>query len=274
MENSSATADAPLVDTHAHVYTLDMPMSGEAWHKPPADATIDMYLDTLDAHGVGYAVMAAASIYGDYNDYMIESTRRNKDRLRTTVIISPDTDPYVMRMMKDDGVVGIRLQWRSLKVTPDLTTPEYQRFLRRVNDLDWHVELHDEGARLPPAIGLLEAAGIKKLVIDHFGRPTAGLGSACPGFRRVLKSVETGRTWVKLSAGYRLKTPQMAIDCAQELLKVAGPERLLWGSDWPFAAFEGKVSYADTIAAFKTWVPDAAARARIGGETAFKLFFA
>jgi predicted TIM-barrel fold metal-dependent hydrolase len=265
--------DAPAVDTHAHVYTLDMPMSGEAWHQPPADATTEQYLATLDAHGVGYAVMAAASIYGDYNDYMIAATRKHK-RLRTTVIVEPATDPYILRAMRDDGVVGIRLQWRSLKQTPDLSSPEYQRFLRRVNDLDWHVELHDEGARLPPAIGLLEAAGVKKLVIDHFGRPTAGLGTACPGFRRVLKSVETGRTWVKLSAGYRLKTPQMAIDCAQELLKYAGPERLLWGSDWPFAAFEDKVSYADTIAAFKTWIPDAAARARIGGETAFRLFFA
>ena len=248
-------------------------MSGEAWHQPPADATTEDYLATLDVHGVGYAVMAAASIYGDYNDYMIDATRKHK-RLRTTVIVEPATDPYILRAMRDDGVVGIRLQWRSLKQTPDLSSSEYRRFLRRVNDLDWHVELHDEGARLPPAIGLLEAAGIKKLVIDHFGRPTAGLGTACPGFQRVLKSVETGRTWVKLSAGYRLKTPQTAIDCAQQLLKHAGPERLLWGSDWPFAAFEDKVTYADTVAAFKAWVPDAAARARIGGETAFKLFFA
>jgi len=265
--------DAPAVDTHAHVYTLDMPMSGEAWHQPPADATTEQYLAALDAHGVGCAVMAAASIYGDYNDYMIDATRKHK-RLRTTVIVEPTTDPYVLRAMRDDGVVGIRLQWRSLKTTPDLSSPEYRRFLRRVNDLDWHVELHDEGARLPPAIDLLEQAGVKKLVIDHFGRPTAALGSACPGFQRVLKSVATGCTWVKLSAGYRLKSPQMATDCARELLGHAGPERLLWGSDWPFAAFEDKVTYADTVAAFHDWVPDAAARARIGGETAFRLFFA
>lgn len=266
-------SDSPAVDTHAHLYTLDMPMSGEAWHSPPEDATTEQYLAVLDTHGVGYAVMAAASIYGDYNDYMIGACRQHK-RLRTTVIVEPATDPYILRAMRDDGVVGVRFQWRSLKTTPDLTTPEYKRFLRRINDLDWHVQLHDEGARLPPAIDALEKAGIKKLVIDHFGRPTASLGTACPGFQRVLKSVETGRTWVKLSAGYRLASPQLAIDCARQLLQHAGPERLLWGSDWPFAAFEGKVTYADTVAAFKTWVPDAAARARIGGETPFRLFFA
>jgi predicted TIM-barrel fold metal-dependent hydrolase len=265
-------ADIPAVDCHAHVYTLDMPMSGEAWHKPPADATTDQYLQTLDAHGVGYAVMAAASIYGDYNDYMIEATRKHQ-RLRTTVIVDPTTDPYILRQMRDDGVVGVRLQWRSQKTTADLASPEYQRFLRRVRDLDWHVQLHDEGARLPPAIALLEAAGVK-LVIDHFGRPTADLGTGCPGFQTILRTVANGRTWVKLSAAFRFKTPQVAVDCARELLKHAGPERLLWGSDWPFAAFEDKVTYADTVAALKTWVPDATARARIGGETAFRLYFA
>jgi predicted TIM-barrel fold metal-dependent hydrolase len=269
---ADAPADAPLVDTHAHVYTLDMPVSGEAWHQPPADATIAMYLDTLDAHGVGYAVMAAASIYGDYNDYMIESTRRHRQRLRTTVIISPDTDPYVMRMMKDDGVVGVRLQWRSLKQTPSLDNFEYRRFFRRVADLDWHVQLHDQGPRLPPSIAQIEKSGAK-LVIDHFGRPDPAKGIACAGFQAVLRSVEKGRTWVKLSAGYRLEPPAVAVALARELLKHAGPERLVWGSDWPFAAFEDKMRYQATVDDFHAWVPDAEARRRIGGETALKLFF-
>ena len=45
-----AVPDAPLVDSHAHVYTTDMPLSATAWHKPPADATIDQYIATLDRH--------------------------------------------------------------------------------------------------------------------------------------------------------------------------------------------------------------------------------
>ena len=100
--------DAPLVDSHAHVYTTDMPLLATAWHKPPADATIEQYIATLDQHGVKYAVLAAASLFDDYNEYSIEATRRHK-RLRTTAIVKPTIDPYVMRMMKDDGVVG--KQW-------------------------------------------------------------------------------------------------------------------------------------------------------------------
>ena len=59
------------------------------------------------------------------------ATRRHK-RLRTTAIVKPTIDPYVMRMMKDDGVVGVRFQWRNVKNLPDITTPEYQKFFRRV----------------------------------------------------------------------------------------------------------------------------------------------
>ena len=164
-----ASLDAPLVDSHAHVYTTDMPLSATAWHKPPADATIDQYIATLDQHGVKYAVLSAASLFDDYNEYSIEATRRHK-RLRTTVIVKPTIDPYVMRMMKDDGVVGVRFQWRNVKNLPDITTPEYQKFFRRVRDLDWHVHINQTADLLAGPIATLQAAGVK-LVIDHFGHP-------------------------------------------------------------------------------------------------------
>jgi predicted TIM-barrel fold metal-dependent hydrolase len=264
-------ADAPLVDCHAHVWTADMPLSGSAWHKPPGDATVEQYLAALDAHGVHFAVLAAASLYDDYNEYQIEAVRKHR-RLRTTVIVPPTTDPYILRRMKDDGVVGVRFQWRTLKQTPDITTSEYRRFLRRVADLDWHVHLNDVGPRLPPTIAALENAGVK-LVVDHFGRPDPAKGVQCDGFQAMLRAVERGRTWVKLSGGYRQEPPAAAVTYARELLKHAGPERLVWGSDWPFAAFEDKVRYRDTIDALAEWVPDGAARRIIGGETPLVLYF-
>lgn len=266
-----AAAQVPLVDCHAHLYTLDMPLEGTAWHKPPHDATVEQYIDTLDRHGVRHAVLAAASIYGDYNDYQIRACRRHR-RLRTTVILSPDADLYTMERMKEDGVVGIRFQWRNVAELPDLTSAPYRRLLRRVADLDWHVHLHDDGPRLPPAIAAIEAAGAR-LVIDHFGRPDPAHGIRCAGFQAILRAVERGRTWVKLSAGFRLPSEQAAIDYAAELLKFAGPERLLWGSDWPFAAFESSMRYEQAIAGFARWVPDPVARRIIGAETPLRLYF-
>ena len=95
-------------------------------------------------------MIAAASLYGDYNDYSRLALRTHK-RLRATAIVHPTIDPYALERMKEDGFVGIRFQWRYLEETPDLTTPEYRVLRRRVADLDWHVHLHDNSDRLPPA---------------------------------------------------------------------------------------------------------------------------
>ncbi|MDB5532625.1 MAG: putative metal-dependent hydrolase, TIM-barrel fold [Hyphomicrobiales bacterium] len=260
----------PIVDCHAHVYTRSMPTSGTAWHLPPADATIEDYIKTLDAHGVHFAVLAAASIYGDYNDYALEAVRRHK-RLRTTVIVSPDIDLYAMRRMKEDGVVGVRFQFRNVASPPDLSSFEYRRLMRRIADLDWHVHLHDEGERLPNYIETIEACG-PKLVIDHFGRPTKGLGVNSEGFQAVLRSIERGNTWVKASAAFRIEPAADAAVFASALLKHAGPERLLWGSDWPFAAFETSMTYGKTLEDFSANFPDESVRRAID-LTALKFYF-
>ena len=87
----------------------------------------------------------------------------------------------------------------------------------------------------------------------------------------LLRSIDAGRTWVKVSGGYRLG-PQ-AKQYAPELLRVAGPDRLVWASDCPFVGHEGEFPYSATMDWLVDAVPDAAARAKIFGETARKLYF-
>src|SRR5690606_26408066 len=79
-----AMTDAPIVDAHAHIFTPDMPVADNAWLKPDYAFTAADYLRVLDAHGVHFGVVAGISIYGQYNDYMIEELRRHP-RLRGTV---------------------------------------------------------------------------------------------------------------------------------------------------------------------------------------------
>jgi predicted TIM-barrel fold metal-dependent hydrolase len=269
--SACAVNEPPVVDAHAHVFDLDTPLAPGAWHRPAVAATVEQYLATLDAHGVQRGVLAAASIYGTHNGYALQACGRHA-RLRTTVILEPACPLAEMKSLASNGVVGIRLQWRQVAATPDLAAAPWPAFLRRIAELGWHVELHDDSARLARPLAALEAAGVNT-VVDHFGRPDAELGTRCPGFQRLLRSVETGRTWIKLSSAFRLATPQLAADAAHALLCCAGPERLMWGSDWPFAAFESSVDYGQTLGAFADWIPDAAARRRIGGATPLAFYF-
>src|SRR4029079_15643206 len=101
--------EAPIVDAHAHILTSHMPTASSAWHKPDYSFTAEDYLRVLDENGVHFGVIAGISIFGHYNDYMLEELRKYK-RLRGTVNIPPTTERYVLEKMKQDGVIGIRLQ--------------------------------------------------------------------------------------------------------------------------------------------------------------------
>lgn len=264
--------DAPLVDTHFHLYTTDMPTQSTAWHRPTNDASIERCLETLDRHGVLFGVVAAASLYGDYNDYVREAVRRHR-RLKATAIVKPTVSLYELEAMDRDGFVGIRLQWRNLADPPDLTSNEYRVLLRRIADLGWHVHLNDMGPRLAPTIATLENAGVTT-VLDHFGRPDPEVGISCSGFQAVLSGLERGKCWAKLSGGFRVKPQGLAGTYAAELLRVTGGDQLVWGSDWPFVGHEADVTYADTLDMLEAWVPDPAIRRKIGGENPLRLYFA
>lgn len=263
--------EPPLVDAHFHIYTTDLPLAPNAWHTPPEDAGVGRLIGLLDRHGIALGVVAAASLHGEYNDHVRDALRRHR-RLRATAIVSPSISVYELERMRDDGFVGIRLMWRTLDQAPDITSPDYRRLLRRVADLGWHVHLIERPDRLPAMMKEIAASGAR-MVIDHMGMPDSAKGLDDPGFRLVLDALECGNTWVKLSAGYRFKPPSLATDFARELLRRTGGERLVWASDWPFAAFEGRVTYGQTVAALSEWVPDPAMRRRIGGRNALELYF-
>lgn len=258
------------VDSHAHIWLKDLPKVNNPRHPLDYDFSIEQYLNVLSKHHVEYAVIAAASPFGDYNDYTLDAIR-GKKRIRGTVIVEPTIDMYALRAMKEDGIVGVRLPYISMAQLPDLTSFEYKKLLRRFVDLDWHVHLHIDGPRIPLVLPELERSGVK-VVIDHFGRPDDQLGIHCKGFQMMMKSIERGNTWVKVSAAYRLGK-EKTIAYGAELLKNLGSDRLLWASDCPYAGFEDQVTYQETIDDILSWVSNPKDQAKIYGENAIKLYF-
>jgi predicted TIM-barrel fold metal-dependent hydrolase len=259
----------PVVDSHVHVFTARMPLVENPRHTPTYSFTAENLIETLDRHGVAMAVIAAASPWGDYNDYTIASLRKYP-RLRGTVILPPTTEKIVLDEMKRDGVVGVRLSILTMKELPDFAGAEYRKFLARLADLDWHAHAHVDGVKLPQILPALEASGVK-IVIDHIGRPGPNGSVNDEWFKAMLRSIEKGRTWVKLSAAYRFGSHVDSY--ARELVKQAGPERLLWASDCPFVGEEAHVTYQQTIDWLTACVPDPAARRKIICDTPLRLYF-
>ena len=62
-----------------------------------------------------------------------------------------------------------------------------------------------------------------------------------------------GPVWVKLSAPYRLGGVDPG-PYAAAFLAHFGPERLLWGSDWPWTENEAATSYGECMGQIGGWL--------------------
>lgn len=260
---------APLIDTHLHIWTKGMPLTDTAWHVPPTNAPLENCIRQLDDNGVSFAVIAAASIHGDYHDYTRLALGKHR-RFRATAVLKPATDIRQMEQMKAEGFVGVRLMRSMHDEVPEFDG-EYRMYLRRVADLDWHVHLVDKPERTAESIATVEAAGAR-LVIDHMGHMQPKDGINDPGFKAILAAIDRGNTWVKMSGRFRFIPPEEADQYAKAILRVAGTDRMLWGSDWPFAFFEDTVNYAGTIRDYHHLIPNADMRREID-ITGMKFYF-
>ena len=275
----------PIVDCHAHIFTQDMPLSATAWNRPDYDFTAEDYLAILDEFGIAFGVIAGISLYGTYNDYMIEKLRQYK-RLRGTVNISTDITRQELGAMNDSGVVGMRLFLSPSHFgdVPDIKNEDYQRLFRRVRDLDWHIHFLAAEDIFAESLDVLQEAGVK-VVIDHFGRPDLDKGENCPKTIATRKAIDAGNAWLKISGGFRFapvsddlsevdyefaRVQEKKLD--EYWLKTVGAERLLWGSDAPFVGRESSMCYKKALDSFAHAVPDAADR-HVISQTALKLYF-
>ncbi|MBN3729636.1 amidohydrolase family protein [Burkholderia sp. Tr-20390] len=268
MSQVTGVAELPLVDTHAHIYKSTMPLSKDAWRRVEKPAPVEDFLATLDKHHIPFGVVAAASMFGEYNEYTLQSLRASP-RLRGTVIVPPTVDPYILRRMRDDGVVGVRWVWFMQKGLPDLRSAEYRLFLARLADFDMHVQILLGGERLATVLEAL-AKSPAKVVVDHFGFPDPKLSTRCPGYQAAVRAADNGRTWVKMAAWHRLGESGPQLGAA--LLASLGTDRVIWGSDWPFVAAHKGYAYAEAVQSFIHAVPDPLQRRQIS-ETALRLYF-
>jgi predicted TIM-barrel fold metal-dependent hydrolase len=112
-----------------------------------------------------------------------------------------------------------------------------------------------------------------KFVVDHFGLPDPKPGLRCNGFLALSRSIEKGRSWVKVSGSDR-GGAERVVEHGRDLLRTVGLDRLMWASDCPFAGYENQFSEQHTIDAVRTWLPPGPARDQVFGRNALGPYFA
>jgi predicted TIM-barrel fold metal-dependent hydrolase len=269
---SARSADLPWIDAHTHVFVRSLKAYAGARYVPDYDASWQTLLALAADNKVGRAVILQPSFLGFDNAYLMEALKAEPSRFRGVPWISPSIEVTAVdwEAMARLGVRGLRFPIFGLP-TPQWSA--YADMLAEARRRDWPIHLYVEGRRLPSILPFLLDAG-HKVVIPHFGMFDRTLGPMRdPGFELLLQKADTRQIWVVLSGPYRVGE-ERARPAAGLLLSAFGPERLMWGSDWPHTNTDLNrvTTYPKTLQWLEEWVPDAAVRQRILVDTPAKLY--
>lgn len=255
-------------DCHIHVfgpfgrYPLDA-----ARKYTPEEALLEDYVKVAAALGTGRMVLVQPSIYGVDNACQRDAIRELGERARGVAVIDDSVSDAQLRELDRDGFKGARLNFMRAGGLESL-----ERIAARVKEFDWHVQLHLPGSMIPEiADRLLKLPA--EFVIDHFGRVDIRHGVWQPAFQALLRLVDSGRCWVKLSAPYRIDTAPYrdTVPFAHALVQ-RNPERLVWGTDWPHPDMAVVPEDQGLLDVLRDWVPDEKMRERILVENPAKLY--
>ncbi len=262
-------------DCHIHVFgpPARYPLVAVRNYTPqPAD--LAAYGAVMANTGIDRAILVQPSVYGTDNTALLEAMAGDPARFRAVVVVPPDIPQADLEHLHAAGVRSIRINRRN---PGGLTIADMARLAGRIAALGWHIQLQIDIQAVEDLAGLIAACPVP-VVIDHMGFVQPGLGVDAPGFQALLRVLAGGRTFVKLSAPYRLgvgTAPYAPLAPFVAALVAARPDRMLWATDWPHC--ELWKAMPDTIALSalaQHWLPTPALRQQVLVDNPHALYWA
>lgn len=215
-----------MYDCHAHII-------GPAPHDPDwphrtDPARLADYIAMLDANGIDKGVLVQPRAHGTDNTLILDAIRDYPDRLRGVAVVPHDASVTDLSDLHRAGIRGVRLGG---KVALDSLTQLAPRLARA----GLHVQLLMRGDDIVTHAEAIAGAPVP-VVIDHLAHPDPAQGVNGAAFRTLDDLLALGHVFAKLSAIYRYSARPDWSDALplQETLAARYPNRLVWGSDWPF----------------------------------------
>ena len=251
-------------DTHMHVYDPRFPQA-PGGPKPPGNFPVEAYQGMQARLGVSRVVVVQPNAYQDDNRCTLDAIARLGVDAKGVGVVKPSVTDAQLDALTRGGIRGIRFM-----TLPGgaLGWDVMDGLAARVHAFGWHAVVQLDGRTLPEREAqILRLPG--RFIIDHVGKFLDPVPPQHPAFKSLLKLVDSGRCWVKLSAAYEVSKsgPPRYEDVgalARALVKAA-PQRMLWASNWPHptAPKEAFPDDANLLDLLLEWAPDEAVRRRI-----------
>lgn len=258
-------------DTHMHIY------DGERTAKPgtpnPGNFTVPMYRELQRKLGLERVIVVQPNAYAYDNTVTLDAIKAIGRGAKGVAVVKPDVSEQELERLTKAGICAVRIMTLH---GGTLGFDVMDQVMARVHPFGWHANIQLDGRELPK----LEAQ-IKRLpgkfVIDHTGKFLEPVSAEHEAFKSLLRLVDTGRCWVKLSAPYETSKSgapkyEDVGRLAKALVKHA-PERMLWASNWPHPSVHPKVpDDVELIELLLDWAPEENMRRKILKDNPAELY--
>jgi len=220
-------------DCHVHIYEVQYPLvPNVVWvprHSPVSAYRREVQLPA----GLERAVIVQPTGYGFDNRCTLAALLQLGDSARGIAVIAPDAPDADIARLHAAGIRGVRYMMLDPSV---MTWDTLEPMAARMDDAGWMIDLQFDGREMPEHEAVLKRLPCK-LVIDHNGKFLEPVPPGDPSFQSLLRVLDTGQVWIKLSAPYETsKTGAPGYDDVSLLARTLAeqfPERCLWASNWP-----------------------------------------
>jgi predicted TIM-barrel fold metal-dependent hydrolase len=191
-----------------------------------------------DTLGISRTVVVQPSVYGTHNGCTREAVTQLGENGRGVAVVDDETTAAELRRLDNAGFCGARF---NLVTGGGVALDKLETVAARLADLGWHLQTFISAGVLDEISDRLAGLPVE-VVVDHLGGPDPSLGTGQPGFQALLRLLDNGRTWVKMSGAYRVDSgtaPWPLADAFAGALIDAAPDRMVWGTDWPHPHLSG-----------------------------------
>lgn len=170
------------------------------------------------------------------------------------------TDPGVANSIAElragvggDKLVGIRHQVQDEPDAAWLARPDVRRGIRAVGAAGLAYDLLIRPREMPVALATVRALPDVRYVIDHLAKPPIASGVVGPWADLLRPFGAAPNAWCKVSglvteADWVSGRPEDLVPFVAQAIETFGPDRLMFGSDWPVcllaASYEGVIESA------------------------------
>ncbi|MPZ10489.1 MAG: amidohydrolase family protein [Kiloniellaceae bacterium] len=261
-------------DTHMHVYDDRFPGQAGGPPKPPLPATLADYRQLQAWLGLERVIFVQGAAYQFDNACLLKALEEFEGEARAIAVVGPDVDEATLAELTERGVRGARIMHLPGGA---VGMGDLLAIHARTRPFGWSPIVQFDGRAIADYLAILEALE-GDYVIDHAGKFLEPIGVEAPEFKALLKLIDRGNCYVKISACYetsKVGPPDYAdVAALSKALIAHAPERMLYASNWPHVSkpIDDQPDDRLLLDLMADWAPDEAVRQIIFVDNPARLY--